>query len=130
MVKCVKLGREAPGLDRQPFKGDFGKKIYDTVSKEAWRMWLEHSKMFVNEYRLDMTSPAHQKTWFNECEKYFYGEGSSVPAEFKPQGAAPAAGGHAHSHDHSHDHAHGHDHSHDHGHDHAHDHGHSHEPKK
>src|SRR4051812_23477961 len=148
MVKCVKLGREAPGLDRPPFKGDFGKKIYDTVSKEAWRMWLEHSKMFVNEYRLDMTSPAHQKTWFNECEKYFYGEGAAVPAEFKPKDAA--AGGHSHaghdhaghSHDHaghSHDHAgHDHGHSHDHaGHDHAgHDHvhgddcGHDHGPKK
>ncbi len=131
MVNCVKLGREAPGLDRQPFKGDFGKKLYETVSKEAWRMWLEHSKMFVNEYRLDMTSPAHQKTWFNECEKYFYGEGSAVPAEFKPKDAAgaPAAGGHSHSHDHGHSHDHdhaGHDHA---GHDHA-GHDHAHEPKK
>jgi Fe-S cluster biosynthesis and repair protein YggX len=128
MVKCVKLGREAPGLDRQPFKGDFGKKIYETVSKEAWRMWLEHSKMFVNEYRLDMTSPAHQKTWFNECEKYFYGDGSAVPAEFKPQGegAAPAAGGHSHSHSHDHGHGHTHDHDHDHA---GHDHDHSHEKK-
>jgi Fe-S cluster biosynthesis and repair protein YggX len=134
MVKCVKLGREAPGLDRQPFKGDFGKKIYDTVSKEAWRMWLEHSKMFVNEYRLDMTSPAHQKTWFNECEKYFYGEGSAVPAEFKPQGAggaAPPAGGHSHDHGHAHDHGHSHDHAKG-GHDHVHgaDCDHSHDTKK
>lgn len=84
VVKCVKLGRELPGLDRPPFKGDFGKKVYENVSKEAWRIWLEHSKMFVNEYRLDMTSPAHQATWFRECEKYFFGEGSAVPAEFKP----------------------------------------------
>ena len=83
MVKCVKLGREAPGLDRQPFKGEFGLKVFENVSKEAWRMWLEHSKMLVNEYRLDMTSPAHQATWFKECDKYFWGEGSSVPAEFR-----------------------------------------------
>jgi Fe-S cluster biosynthesis and repair protein YggX len=90
MIKCVKLGRELPGLDKPPFKGDLGQRLYDNVSKEAWRMWLEHSKMLINEYRLDMTHPQHQKTWFNECEKYFFGEGSSLPAEFKPQGEAQA----------------------------------------
>ena len=83
MVQCVKLGYEAPGLDKPPFKGEFGQKIFDHVSKEAWRMWLEHSKMLVNEYRLDMTSPAHQKLWFGECDKYFFGEGSQLPPEFK-----------------------------------------------
>ena len=94
MIKCVKLGRELPGLDKPPFtRGEYaalGQRLYDNVSAEAWRMWLEHSKMLINEYRLDMTHPQHQKTWFNECEKYFFGEGSALPAEFKPQGAAPA----------------------------------------
>jgi Fe-S cluster biosynthesis and repair protein YggX len=83
-VKCIKLGRELPGMDRPPFKGELGQRLYDNVSKEAWKQWLEHSKMLVNEYRLDMTHPAHQKTWFAECEKYFFGEGSALPAEFKP----------------------------------------------
>ena len=87
MVQCVKLGREAPGLDKPPFKGAFGQKLYDNVSKDAWRMWLEHSKMLVNEYRLDMTSPAHQATWFKECESYFWGEGSQLPPDFKPTDA-------------------------------------------
>ena len=119
MVKCIKLGRELPGLDKPPFKGELGQRLFDNVSKEAWRMWLEHSKMLVNEYRLDMTHPQHQKTWFGECEKYFFGEGSSLPAEFKPQGEATAAPahGHSHGHDHDHDHAHGHDHAHPHTHE-------------
>jgi Fe-S cluster biosynthesis and repair protein YggX len=82
-VKCVKLGREAEALDKPPFKGEFGQKLFENVSKEAWKMWLEHSKMLVNEYRLDMTSPAHQKLWFTECDKYFFGEGSQLPPEFK-----------------------------------------------
>ncbi|GAC1375772.1 MAG: oxidative damage protection protein [Polyangiales bacterium] len=91
LVKCVKLQRELPGLDRPPFKGELGQKLFDGVSKEAWRMWLEHSKMLVNEYRLDMTHPAHQKTWFDECEKFFFGEGSALPADYKPQEAGVAA---------------------------------------
>src|SRR5213082_722487 len=91
MIKCIKLGRELPGLDKPPFKGELGQRLYDNVSKEAWRMWLEHSKMLINEYRLDMTDPNHQKTWFRECEKYFFGDGSALPAEFKPQGEGAAA---------------------------------------
>src|SRR3990167_1749778 len=84
MVKCIKFGREAEGLDFPPYPGELGKRIFENVSKEAWKQWLEHSKMLVNEYRLDMTHPAHQKTWFAECEKYFFGEGSEAPKEFKP----------------------------------------------
>jgi len=83
MVFCVKLQREGVGLDRQPFKNELGKRLYENVSKDAWRQWLEHSKMLINEYRLDLTSESGQRLWMTECEKYFYGEGSAVPKEFK-----------------------------------------------
>jgi Fe-S cluster biosynthesis and repair protein YggX len=85
LVQCIKLGREAEGLERQPFKGEFGKRLFDSVSKEAWQRWLEHSKMLINEYRLDLTSEHGQKLWMSECEKYFFGEGSAAPAEFVPE---------------------------------------------
>lgn len=90
LVKCIKLGQELPVMDRQPFKGELGERLFANVSKDGWRQWLEHSKMLINEYRLDMTHPAHQKTWFAECEKYFFGEGSEAPKEFKPIGDATA----------------------------------------
>ena len=51
MVKCVKLGRELPGLDRAPWKGEIGQRIYEHVSKDAWKMWVDHSKMLLNEFR-------------------------------------------------------------------------------
>ena len=86
MVQCVKLGREAEGLDRPPFKGELGQRVFDSVSKEAWQRWLEHSKMLINEYRLDLTSEAGQRLWMTECEKYFFGEGSAAPAEYVPKG--------------------------------------------
>jgi Fe-S cluster biosynthesis and repair protein YggX len=82
LVQCVKFGKEMPGLDRPPFKGEMGQKIFDNVSKEAWRMWIEHSKMLVNEFRLDLTSEQGQKIWMAECDKYFYGEGSQLPPDF------------------------------------------------
>src|SRR5215472_7938434 len=61
MVKCVKLGRELPGLDEPPFDTELGQKIYENVSAEAWRMWAEHSKMLLNEYRLQPWKPEAQQ---------------------------------------------------------------------
>ena len=83
-VQCVRLGREAEGLDKAPFKGELGQRVFDNVSKEAWRGWLEHSKMLINEFRLDLTSEQGQRIWMTECERYFFGEGSSKPPDFVP----------------------------------------------
>jgi Fe-S cluster biosynthesis and repair protein YggX len=83
-VHCVKLGREAEGLDRPPFKGEMGQRVFDNISKDAWRMWLEHSKMLINEFRLDLTSEQGQRIWMTEMEKYFFGEGSALPPDFVP----------------------------------------------
>jgi Fe-S cluster biosynthesis and repair protein YggX len=85
MVQCVKFGKEAEGLDKPPFKGELGERVFETVSKEAWRMWLEHSKMLINEYRLDLTSEQGQKVWMTELENFFYGEGSQLPPDFVPR---------------------------------------------
>jgi Fe-S cluster biosynthesis and repair protein YggX len=84
MVQCVKLGREAEGLEKPPLKGELGQKIFNSISQEAWRMWLEHSKMLINEYRLDLTSEQGQKLWMEELEKYFFGEGSQLPPDYVP----------------------------------------------
>jgi Fe-S cluster biosynthesis and repair protein YggX len=82
-VHCVKLDKDLDGMEKPPFRGDLGQRIFDTVSAQAWKGWLEHSKMLINEYRLDLTSESGQRLWMTECEKYFFGEGSAAPAEFK-----------------------------------------------
>ena len=84
-VHCVKLGTESEGLEKAPFKGELGQRVYDQVSKEAWQQWLEHSKMLINEFRLDLTSESGQRLWMTECEKYFFGEGSAKPVEYVPR---------------------------------------------
>jgi Fe-S cluster biosynthesis and repair protein YggX len=83
-VHCVKLDKDLDGLEKAPFKGELGQRVFDNVSAQAWRGWLEHSKMLINEYRLDLTSETGQRLWMTECEKYFFGEGSAAPPEFKP----------------------------------------------
>lgn len=84
MVKCVKLGRELPGVVYKPFDNELGQRIYDNVSQEAWRMWVEQSKMLVNEYRLDLASPQGQRLLLEQAERFFFGEGADRPAEYVP----------------------------------------------
>ena len=65
MVHCVKFGKELPGLDRVPWKGELGKRVYENVSKEAWKLWVEYSKMLMNEYRLNPLDPKTQADIMN-----------------------------------------------------------------
>ena len=83
-VNCVKLGREAEGLRAPPYPGALGKRIFENVSQEAWRMWLSHQTMLINEYRLSPVEPKARQFLEQEMEKYFFGEGSEKPKEFVP----------------------------------------------
>jgi Fe-S cluster biosynthesis and repair protein YggX len=81
-VNCVKLGREAEGLARQPYPGALGQRIFENVSKAAWQMWLDHQTMLLNEYRLSPINPKDRKFLEEEMEKFFFGEGSERPKEY------------------------------------------------
>ena len=85
MVNCIKLGKEAEGLDFQPYPGELGKKVFENVSKEAWDSWLSHQTMLINEYRLNPLDPKSRKMIEQEMQKFFWGEGSEAPPDFKPE---------------------------------------------
>jgi Fe-S cluster biosynthesis and repair protein YggX len=86
-VQCVLLKREAPGLDRVPYPGPLGQRIFNEVSKEAWAAWVRHQTMLINEYRLTPVDPKARKFLEAEMEKYFFGGGSEKPKEFQSPGA-------------------------------------------
>jgi Fe-S cluster biosynthesis and repair protein YggX len=81
-VNCALLKREAPGLDRLPYPGPLGQRIFDNVSKEAWEKWRSHQIMLINEYRLTPIEPKARKFLEAEMEKFFFGTGSAKPGEF------------------------------------------------
>jgi Fe-S cluster biosynthesis and repair protein YggX len=83
-VQCVVLKREAPGLDRPPYPGELGKRIFENVSREAWAGWLKHQTMLINEYRLTPIEPKARKFLESEMEKFFFGAGSQAPEGFQP----------------------------------------------
>ncbi len=84
MVKCIKLGREAEGLDRPPYPGELGKRIFENVSKQAWQQWLAHQTMLVNENRLNLADKKARDYLAQQMEAHFFGGGADVAAGYVP----------------------------------------------
>jgi Fe-S cluster biosynthesis and repair protein YggX len=83
-VHCVVLGRQAEGLDRPPYPGPLGERIFEQVSREAWQMWLAHQTMLINENRLTLIDPEARKFLQQEMEKFLFGGGADKPDGYVP----------------------------------------------
>jgi Fe-S cluster biosynthesis and repair protein YggX len=84
MIHCTKLDIEAEGLDRPPYPGDLGQRIFENISKEAWQSWMQHQTMLINENRLSVIDPKAREFLENEMEKFLFGDGSEIPEGFTP----------------------------------------------
>ena len=84
MVNCIKLGCEAEGLDFPPYPGELGKRLYETVSKEAWAQWQRHQTMLINENRLNLADVKARKYLAEQMEKHFFGDGADVASGYVP----------------------------------------------
>jgi Fe-S cluster biosynthesis and repair protein YggX len=83
-VQCVKLGKEAEGLDFPPYPGELGKRIYESVSKEAWAQWLKHQTMLVNENRRNLADQRARQYLARQMEQHFFGTGADVAQGYVP----------------------------------------------
>jgi Fe-S cluster biosynthesis and repair protein YggX len=83
-VKCIKLKKEAEGLDFPPDPGELGKKIFENVSKQAWAGWLTQQTMLLNENRLSLVDPQARKYLTDQTEAYFFGDGADSASGYVP----------------------------------------------
>lgn len=84
MVQCAKLGKEAPGLDRLPYPGEMGKKIYLNISQEAWDSWVQRQTMLINENRLSVVDPKARAFLEEQMEAFLFGDGGDAPEGYVP----------------------------------------------
>ena len=84
VVNCIKLGKEAEGLDFPPVPGEMGKKIWESVSKEAWQGWIKHQTMLVNENRLNLADARARKYLMEQLDRHFFGDGADAAAGYVP----------------------------------------------
>lgn len=88
MVQCKKLGRELPRLSYKPFQNELGERIFNEISEETWKLWLNHAKMVINEYRLNLADIPTQMKLLAECERFLFTEGATAPPDFVPPTSA------------------------------------------
>ncbi|MDT8364265.1 MAG: oxidative damage protection protein [Nitrosomonas sp.] len=84
LVKCIKLGIEAEGLDFPTYPGELGKRIYENVSKQAWGDWIKHQTMLVNEMHLSLADIKARQYLAKQMDAYFFGEGADQPVGYVP----------------------------------------------
>ena len=86
-VQCIKLGKEAEGMDFPPMPGAMGKKLFDSVSKEAWQQWVKLQTMIINENRLNLADAGHRKYLAEQVENHFFGDGADQVQGYVPPSA-------------------------------------------
>ena len=84
MVQCIYLKKEAEGMVYPPYPGELGKRIYDSVSKEAFELWKKHQTMLVNENRLNLADARARQYLARQMEPFFFGGGADKPAGYVP----------------------------------------------
>lgn len=83
-VHCAKLGIETEGLDKPPFPGELGQRIYEQVSAQAWGDWLKLQTMLINEHRLTPFESKAKQFLAQEREKFLFGAGTELPESYVP----------------------------------------------
>lgn len=87
IVYCVKLGRELPGLEKPPFPGSLGQRIYEQISQQAWEMWNAQRTLIINHYGLNMGDPEARKILREQMEEFFFGTDAQMPEGWTPESA-------------------------------------------
>jgi Fe-S cluster biosynthesis and repair protein YggX len=84
IVHCVKLGPDQAGLDFPPYPGELGKRIWESVGKQAWADWLKQQTMLVNENRLNLADQRAREYLKRQMENHFFGSGADVAQGYVP----------------------------------------------
>jgi Fe-S cluster biosynthesis and repair protein YggX len=84
MVQCVKLGKELPGLEKPPFSGPLGQRIFENVSAEGYDLWKPHLTTIINHYGLNPADPETRAMLRNEMENFFFGEQQTQAENLTP----------------------------------------------
>jgi Fe-S cluster biosynthesis and repair protein YggX len=81
VVQCLRLKSELPALDRPPFPGELGQRIFENISKLAWAQWREHSVLLINHHGLSLADPNARQFMTAEMEKFLFGDGGEMPEQ-------------------------------------------------
>ena len=83
-VMCVKLKKDLPALEAPPIPGPVGKKVFEQVSAEGWKLFEEHFIMVTNENRLDLMDDSTNQIFFDQIEQFLFQDTAKPPDGYVP----------------------------------------------
>lgn len=83
-IFCQKLQKQAEALDTPTYPGELGQRIYEEISKEGWKLWIEHQTRLINEYRLNLMEVKSRQFLAQEMEKFLFSNSSASPPHYVP----------------------------------------------
>jgi Fe-S cluster biosynthesis and repair protein YggX len=69
-VLCRRCGQVKPRLPGPPFRGEFGKLVYENTCAQCWREAIGQGTKVINELRLDLSDPRAQKIWDSNIREF------------------------------------------------------------
>ena len=84
-VHCVKLQKELPGLEKPPFSGELGQRIYDNVSADAYAEWKPQLTTIINHYGLNPADPETRQVLRQQMEAFFFAEQALATEDLNPE---------------------------------------------
>ncbi len=72
---CRRCGRPNPRMEEAPFLNDLGKRIHETICQPCWREWFAMSIKVINEYRLNLLNPEHNRIYETHMKEFLGVEG-------------------------------------------------------
>ncbi len=89
VVHCAMLDEQLPALEKPPFPGELGERIYNEISNYGYRLWNERATLLINHYGLNMADPRAQEFLFQQMEEFFFGGGGAPISGGAPGKGAP-----------------------------------------
>ena len=84
-IYCHKLKKEEEQLDKPPFPGDMGMRIFKEISKPAWNQWLSQQTMIINENHLALTDPESRQLLKGLMVDFLFNDSEQLPDGFVPE---------------------------------------------
>lgn len=74
IIECVVLKTQAEGMEDVPHPGELGIRIYENVSAEGWKQWLERLSSIINENSLNTADPRSLQLIEEHMLGFFFNE--------------------------------------------------------
>ena len=85
-IHCVVDDIETEGLDYPPWPSEAGLRVYREVGKPAWRRWIAHQTILINEYRIHPMNPEQREFLEREMIRFLFDKSVHMPPGYVPKG--------------------------------------------